>query len=120
MEATKWLKPSVSVSRIGDSASVQAGEHRASVERDDAQADPRPFRGRLIRGPNQGTDASLGISVNVEPRPMQAARIEAPALAQQQRDASDGHHNHQPYEEREDGIRVAFHLIRIDPARVLM
>ena len=24
MEATKWLKPSVSVSRIGDSASVQA------------------------------------------------------------------------------------------------
>ena len=51
---------------------------------------------------------------------MQAARIEAPALAQQQRDASDGHHNHQPYEEREDGIRVAFHLIRIDPARVLM
>jgi hypothetical protein len=24
MEATKWLKPSISVSRIGDSASVQA------------------------------------------------------------------------------------------------
>jgi hypothetical protein len=26
MEVTKWLKPSISVSRIGDSASVQAGK----------------------------------------------------------------------------------------------
>ena len=28
MEETKWLKPSISVSRIGDSASVQAA-HRS-------------------------------------------------------------------------------------------
>jgi hypothetical protein len=38
MEVTKWLKPSISVSRIGDSASVQAAntsEHRASSEKDD-------------------------------------------------------------------------------------
>ena len=27
MEATKWLKPSISVSRIGGSASVQAATH---------------------------------------------------------------------------------------------
>jgi hypothetical protein len=34
MEETKWLKPSISVSRIGDSASVQA-ERRVSLEKDD-------------------------------------------------------------------------------------
>jgi adenylate cyclase len=38
VEVTKWLKPSISVSRIGDSASVQAAnasERRASSEKDD-------------------------------------------------------------------------------------
>ncbi|SIO50040.1 hypothetical protein SAMN05443247_06615 [Bradyrhizobium erythrophlei] len=30
MEVTKWLKPSISVSRIGDSASVQAATRMAS------------------------------------------------------------------------------------------
>ena len=38
MEVTKWLKPSISVSRIGDSASVQgrnASERRASLEKED-------------------------------------------------------------------------------------
>jgi len=48
----KWLKPSISVSRIGDSASVQA------VTRVNAEQSPKrtmrrptrqPFRGRLIR-----------------------------------------------------------------------
>jgi hypothetical protein len=37
-ERTKWLKPSISVSRIGDSASAQvanASERRASSEKDD-------------------------------------------------------------------------------------
>ena len=52
MEVTKWLKPSISVSRIGDSASVQAvmrmNAEQAS-EKDDAQADSTPFRGRLLR-----------------------------------------------------------------------
>ena len=48
MEETKWLKPSVSVSRIGDSASVQAvtrvnAEH---LEKDDAQADPTTLSGK--------------------------------------------------------------------------
>jgi hypothetical protein len=31
MEVTKWLKPAISVSRIGDSASVQ-GEVRSTAE----------------------------------------------------------------------------------------
>jgi hypothetical protein len=52
MEVTKWLKPSISVSRIGDGASVQA------VTRVNAWQAPKrtmrrptrqPFRGRLIR-----------------------------------------------------------------------
>jgi len=50
MEVTKWLKPSISVSRIGDSASVQAAT-RVNAE----QASKRtmcgptrlPYRGRL-------------------------------------------------------------------------
>ena len=42
MEVTKWLKPSISVSRIGDSASVQAAtsERRAILEKDNARVDP--------------------------------------------------------------------------------
>ena len=49
MEVTKWLKPSKSVSRIGDSASVQAVTRvnaRASLEKDDAQADPTTLSGK--------------------------------------------------------------------------
>jgi hypothetical protein len=42
MEVTKWLKPSDSGSRIGDRASVQA----ASLEKDDAQADPMTLSGK--------------------------------------------------------------------------
>ncbi len=48
MEVTKWLKPSGSVSRIGDSARVQArnaSECRASLEKDDVQADPTTLSG---------------------------------------------------------------------------
>src|SRR3981189_681982 len=52
MEETKWLKPSVSVSRIGDSASVQAVT-RVNAEQASKRTMPRPtrqpFRGRLIR-----------------------------------------------------------------------
>ena len=33
MEVTKWLKPSISVSRIGDSASVQAATQQGPVYR---------------------------------------------------------------------------------------
>ena len=42
MEVTKWLKPSDSVSRIGDSASVQAATQVNAVqnlEKDDVRAD---------------------------------------------------------------------------------
>src|SRR6266700_2936754 len=49
MEVTKWLKPSISVSRIGDSASVagrNASERRASLEKDNAQADPTTLSGK--------------------------------------------------------------------------
>ena len=50
MEETKWLKPSVSVSRIGDSASVQAVT-RVNAEQASKRTMRRPtrqpFRGRL-------------------------------------------------------------------------
>src|SRR5256885_16833446 len=52
MEETKWLKPSVSVSRIGDSASVQAvtrGNAEQASKRTMRRPTRRPFRGRLIR-----------------------------------------------------------------------
>jgi hypothetical protein len=52
MEEMKWLKPSVSVSRIGDSASVQAVT-RVNAEQASKRTTRRPtrqpFRGRLIR-----------------------------------------------------------------------
>jgi hypothetical protein len=42
MEVTKWLKPSIGVSRIGDSAGVQAATqvNAKHLEKDDVQADP--------------------------------------------------------------------------------
>ena len=50
MEVTKWLKPSISVSRIGDSASVQAAT-RVNVEqalkRTMCRPTRLPYRGRL-------------------------------------------------------------------------
>ena len=52
MEATKWLKPSISVSRIGDSASVQAVTRvnaEQSSKRTMRRRTRQPFRGRLIR-----------------------------------------------------------------------
>jgi hypothetical protein len=52
MEATKWLKPLVSVSRIGDSASVQAATRvnaEQASKRTMRRPTRRPFRGRLIR-----------------------------------------------------------------------
>src|SRR6516225_1252837 len=52
MEVTKWLKPSISVSRIGDSASVQAAT-RVNAEQASKRSMCRPtrppYRGRLIR-----------------------------------------------------------------------
>src|SRR5260370_4251818 len=52
MEGTKWLKPSISLSRIGDSASVQAAT-RANAEQSSKRTMRRstrqPYRGRLIR-----------------------------------------------------------------------
>ena len=52
MEETKWLKPSIRVSRIGDSASVQAAT-RVNAEQASKRTMRRPtrqpFRGRLTR-----------------------------------------------------------------------
>ena len=51
MEVTKWLKPSESVSRIGDSASVQAATRvnaEQASKRTMCRPTRRPFRGRLI------------------------------------------------------------------------
>ena len=51
-EVTKWLKPSISVSRIGDSASVQAAT-RVNAEQASKRTMCRPtrlpYRGRLTR-----------------------------------------------------------------------
>jgi hypothetical protein len=52
MEVTKWLKPSISVSRIGDSASVQAVTRvnaEQSSKRTMRRPTRQPFRGRLVR-----------------------------------------------------------------------
>ena len=52
MEVTKWLKPSISVSRIGDSASVQAVTRvnaEQTSKRTMCRPTRQPFRGRLIR-----------------------------------------------------------------------
>ena len=49
MEETKWLKPSDSGSRIGDRrecAGRNASERRASLEKDNVQADPTPLSGK--------------------------------------------------------------------------
>src|ERR1700692_4446262 len=59
MEVTKWLKPSISVSRIGDSASVQAAtrERRAILEKDNAQVDPTTLSGKTdTSGRNERSD----------------------------------------------------------------
>src|ERR1700732_5063333 len=51
-EVTNWLKPSDSVSRIGDSASVQAATRvnaEQASKRTMRRPTRRPFRGRLIR-----------------------------------------------------------------------
>jgi len=50
MEVTKWLKPSISVSRIGDSASVQAATRvnaEQASKRTMCRPTRRPYRGRL-------------------------------------------------------------------------
>jgi hypothetical protein len=52
MEVTKWLKPSDSVSRIGDSASVQAATRvnaEQTSKRTMCRPTRQPYRGRLIR-----------------------------------------------------------------------
>jgi hypothetical protein len=52
MEVTKWLKPSISVSRIGDSASVQAATRvnaEQSSKRTMRRSTRQPYRGRLTR-----------------------------------------------------------------------
>src|ERR1700687_3097083 len=52
VEVTKWLKPSECVSRIGDSASVQAATRvnaEQSSKRTMRRPTRQPFRGRLTR-----------------------------------------------------------------------
>src|ERR1700722_9150150 len=52
MEVTKWLKPSIGVSRIGESASVQAATRvkaEQSSKRTMRRPTRQPYRGRLIR-----------------------------------------------------------------------
>ena len=78
MEATKWLKPSISVSRIGDSASVQAVT-RVNAEQTSKRTMRRPtrqpYRGRLTRlGENERSSA-----------PSRCAGVVATACAQGKR-----------------------------------
>ena len=52
MEVTKWLKPSIGVSRIGDSASEQAATRvnaEQASKRTMCRPTRHPYRGRLIR-----------------------------------------------------------------------
>src|ERR1700730_189590 len=52
MEVTKWLKTSISVSQIGDSASVRAATRvnaGQSAKRTMSRSTRQPYRGRLIR-----------------------------------------------------------------------
>jgi hypothetical protein len=52
MEVTKWLKPSISVSQIGDSASVQAATRvnaEQASKRTMRRSTRQPYRGRLRR-----------------------------------------------------------------------
>jgi hypothetical protein len=62
MEVTKWLKPSESVSRIGDSASVQAATRvnaEQTSKRTMCRPTRQPYRGRLTwGGSSQGGDSS--------------------------------------------------------------
>ena len=54
MEVTKWLKPSDSGLRIGkprECAGRNASERRASLERDDVQADPTTLSGKADTEP---------------------------------------------------------------------
>ena len=87
MEVTKWLKPSISVSRIGDSASVQAAT-RVNVEQASKRKMCRPtrlpYRGRLKQlGELSEAYAQLlhrGIGGGMYTRKAYATR-EAPPLA---------------------------------------
>ena len=63
MEVTKWLKPSISVSQIGGSASVQAATRvnaEQSSKRTMRRSTRQPYRGRLIRLDDM-SEASLAI-----------------------------------------------------------
>jgi hypothetical protein len=77
MEVTKWLKPSVSVSRIGDSASVQAVT-RVNAEQTSKRTMRRPtrqpYRGRLIR-----------LGERAKTTPIRCAGVVATACAQGKR-----------------------------------
>ena len=81
MEVTKWLKPSGGVSRIGDSASVQAATRvnaEQASKRTMCRPTRRPFRGRLIRlGEMSEDDAQAlrrGIGSSLYTRKAQATR----------------------------------------------
>jgi hypothetical protein len=77
MEVTKWLKPSISVSRIGDSASVQAVT-RVNAE----QASKRTMRGPT-RNPNRGRLIRLG--KRADEAPSRRAGVLATACTQGKR-----------------------------------
>ena len=68
MEETKWLKPSISVSRIGDSASVQAATQvnaEQASKRTMCRPTRLPYRGRLTRlgGMSEAYSQSLHRSI---------------------------------------------------------
>src|SRR3974377_2537651 len=78
MEVTKWLKPSESVSRIGDSASVQA-DTRWNAE----QAPKRTMR-RPTRQPSRGRLTRLGVNER-RSAPSRCAGVVATACTQGKR-----------------------------------
>ena len=102
MEVTKWLKPSISVSRIGDSASVQAVT-RVNAEQSSKRTMHRPtrlpYRGRLARPGWMSEDYARplhrGIGGSMYTRKARATR-EAPSCgrAHDQPNAGDGQVGH--------------------------
>jgi hypothetical protein len=65
MEVTKWLKPSISVSRIGDSASVEAAT-RVNVEQASGRGKGPQFKTDATRGEGPRRLGNLSTPINVQ------------------------------------------------------
>jgi hypothetical protein len=79
MEVTKWLKPSISVSRIGDSASVQAAT-RVNAEQASKRTMCRPDPTAISGKAEMARRVERRLSTRLRPRPMKPS-LHAAAIA---------------------------------------